>query len=190
MRRIRLDIDALDAGVVQEVIHIGAAHGAGKHAVDVRVVQAQRGGLAVVNIQAQLGGVIQVGGTHCCQLGMFARLLRHKIAGGQQGFVAHAVHVLQHEVEARIGTQTTHGGRIHHKDLGVADAAQFLGCLVRNGQRRLRRQRALRPGLETHKAACRALVTIEAGDLVEANHIRLLDQIVTHLVQHFLQTRI
>ena len=123
MRRIRLNVDALDAGVVQKVIHIGAAHGTGERAIDVGIGQAQGRGFSVINVQAQLGRVIQIGGAHRRQLRSLARLFGHKVAGRQQGLMAHAVHVFQHEVKARIRPQTTHGGRVHDKHLGVTDAA-------------------------------------------------------------------
>jgi hypothetical protein len=56
--------------------------------------QAQRCGLAVVHVHAQLGGVFQVGGAHRRQQRAGPHLAEHLIARRQQGRVAHRIHVL------------------------------------------------------------------------------------------------
>ena len=190
MRCIALNVDTLDAAIVQEVIDVSAAHGARQHAVDVAVRQAQRRCLAVINVKAQLAGIFQIGGAGAGQLRAFAHFCEHLVTSCQQGLMADTIHVLEHEVVARARTQPAHGRRQHHQHAGITNAGQILGRSVGNGGRRLRCQWALIPGAQAHKATRRALIAAQARDLVEADHIGLLGQILAHLVQHFLQAGI
>ncbi len=190
MRRITLDVHPLDAAVVQEVVHVSAAHGTGEHAVDIAVRQVQRRRLAIVNVQTQLRSIVQIGGTQPSQLRVLARLGQKLVFGGQQGIVPHAVQIFEHEVKAGVRAQAPHCGRLHHKDAGIADGGQLLRGTVCKSTGRLAGQRALCPCFQAHKAARRALVTTQARDLVEADYIGLLEEILADFIEHRLQTRI
>jgi hypothetical protein len=120
-RGVALQVDALGAAAVDEVVDVAAAPGGGEGRVDVGECEAEGGGLLAVDVDLVLracprgrpGGrfVSEGSGGEAEQL----------IAGGDEGLVAEAAAVLELELEAGGVAELADRGRDDGEDRGLLD---------------------------------------------------------------------
>ncbi len=124
VRRVGLHIDALDPALVDEVVDVAPAPGRRQSAVDVILVEAERGQLLLVDVDLVGGDVGQVADADGRQLRICIGFLQQAIARGEELLAAHAAAVLElHGEAARLAKAADRAGD-EREDLRVAEVAE------------------------------------------------------------------
>ena len=180
--RIGLNIDALDAVPINEVIDIGAAQIGADRIVDVGLRDAERARCRLIDVQFQLRRIFQAIGPHLGQPLIAHSHAKQLVARRQQLVMAQIALVEQLEIETRRITQFLDGWR--HKGDGHAggDLLERHVRTLRDRRNRIFRAFAIRPILHASKDDADILPLphkAEACDGEDGLHIVLfIDQIM------------